>query len=768
MAIEPIDPNDDERRSSRRRDVARRRRDHEVAEPLPHELALALPPEERDEDDDELSLREIWGVLRKHRWLVLGCAAFVTIVALVASLLETPLYRSTATVQIVNAPLKVVQLQGVEAVGAGSRADFMGTQLELLKSRSVAQRAVRQLGLVGDPRFEKTVTQDGAFAQLMGFVRGSAADDKPESLADRENDVVDAVMDNSEIHQVRGADIVEINYVSPDPAVAQRVANGLAQAYRAADLARREENSAYARNFLQDQLQQLKLKLENSERAVIDYAQQQKLASVDENKSLVQSTLESLNAALSQAVANRAAAEAHLTQMEAGGPLAVTTNGNVMTVLSQLRDQQAQLQAQYMSMRSTFKPDYPKMLELKHQIDELQVRINAEMGNYVRAARADVEAAKANEDLLRKQIADLQTQLLDLQGRSVQYNILKREADTNRQLYDALLQRFKEIGVAGSADTGSVAMVDAAMPGIRFKPNIPRSLLIGMLLGLLSGIGLAFVVERLDDTLKSPEDIERLLRLPVVGVVPKVDGDLVDTIAEDQRSSFAEAYRSLRTGLQYSSDSGSPRTLLVTSTLEGEGKSTTALMLARKFAQLGMRVLLIDADLRKPSLHKRLGLDNELGLSGYLSGQLDGAMVFKSGGVDNLTVVTSGQAPPNPAELLSAPRFRSLLTVAGHSYDQIILDAPPLLGLADVPIISTTVDGTLLVIEAGRGRVGAIRAGLKRLFAVRARLVGTVLVKYDPKTASYGYGSGYADYYYYQYAEASGAERGKRRRLLKG
>ena len=324
--------------------------------------------------------------------------------------------------------------------------------------------------------------------------------------------------------------------------------------------------------------------------------------------------------------------------------------------------------------------------------------------------------------------------------------------------------------MSGSADTGNVAMVDAAMPGIRFKPNIPRSLLIGLLLGLLGGIGLAFVVERLDDTLKSPEDIERLLRLPVVGVVPKVDEDIVDTIAEDQRSSFAEAYRSLRTGLQYSSEAGSPRTLLVTSTLEGEGKSTTALMLARKFAQLGMRVLLIDADLRKPSLHKRLGLDNELGLSGYLTGQVDGPMLFQRGGVDNLTVITSGEVPPNPAELLSAPRFRSLLTVAGHSYDQIILDAPPLLGLADVPIISTTTDGTLLVIEAGRGRVGAIRAGLKRLFAVRARLVGTVLVKYDPRTASYGYGygSGYADYYYYQYAEASGAERGRRRRLLKG
>jgi len=253
-----------------------------------------------------------------------------------------------------------------------------------------------------------------------------------------------------------------------------------------------------------------------------------------------------------------------------------------------------------------------------------------------------------------------------------------------------------------------------------------------------------------------------------VGVVPKVDAGLVEAMAEDTRSPFSEAYRSLRTGLQYATNAGAPRTLLVTSTLQDEGKSTTALMLARKFAQLGMRVLLVDADMRKPSMHTRLKLDNEVGLSGYLAGQVDGPALFKPSGFDNLAVITSGLPPPNPAELLAAPRFRSLLTVASHSYDQIIVDAPPLLGLADVPIISTTVDGTLLVIEAGRGRIGAVRGALKRLFAVRARLVGTVMVKYDAKTAGYGYGYGYGySDYYYHYAEASEADGRKRRRLLK-
>jgi capsular exopolysaccharide synthesis family protein len=305
--------------------------------------------------------------------------------------------------------------------------------------------------------------------------------------------------------------------------------------------------------------------------------------------------------------------------------------------------------------------------------------------------------------------------------------------------------------------------VDGALPGYRFEPDIRRRTAIGLLLGLLLSFGLAFLLEKLDETIKTPEDIERHLHLPVIGIVPKIADEVIESAATDPRSSFSEAYRSLRTGLQYATESGAPRVLLITSALAGEGKTTTAVMLARKFAQLGIKVLLIDADLRRPSLHTRLNLDNESGLSDYLSGQAGASSIFRPTTEANLTVVTSGGTPPNPAELLSAARFRSLLTEAVQTYDQVIIDGPPLLGLADAPIIANAADGTLIAIEAGNARIGVLRGALKRLFAVRARIAGALLVKYDPRAAGegYGYGYGYSDYYH-RNAEGSDARRLKR------
>ena len=433
--------------------------------------------------------------------------------------------------------------------------------------------------------------------------------------------------------------------------------------------------------------------------------------------------------------------------------------------LDKLRGTLGDLKADYEAKRATFKADYPEMQQLARRIAEVEARIKEEAGAYATAAHAEYEAALANETLLREQVASLQSELLDLQGRSVQFNILKRESDTNRQLYDALLQRYKEIGVAGGGASNNVSMVDPALPGYRFKPDIRRSALIGLLLGLMLSFALAFLLERLDETIKTPEDIERHLRLPVLGIVPKVGESTIDAMAEDTRSSFSEAYRSLRTGLQYATEAGAPKILLVTSAVAGEGKTTTALMLARKFAQLGVKVLVIDADLRRPSLHKRLNVDNGMGLSEYLAGETDGPDMFKPTTQANLTVVTSGATPSNPAELLAAARFRSLLTMAAQTFDQVIIDGPPLLGLADVPIIANAADGTLIAIEAGRARIGVLRGALKRLFAVRARITGALLVKYDPKAAGHGYGHGYGygySDYYYHYSDGSDGRRLKR------
>jgi capsular exopolysaccharide synthesis family protein len=395
------------------------------------------------------------------------------------------------------------------------------------------------------------------------------------------------------------------------------------------------------------------------------------------------------------------------------------------------------------------------MQQLKSQIDELDKQIAVEVNNIKASVRSEYEAAQSQEAMLQKQMDVLKTQVLDQQNRSIRYNVLKREVDTNRQLYDGLLQRYKEIGVAGGVTTNNMSVVDRAdIPGGPYKPSLSLNLMLATFFGLALGVILALFFEYLDDTLKTTDDVEKQLGLPVLGIIPKLTDTTPRQALENQRSAFTEAYRSVRTALQFSTASGVPRTLLVTSSVPGEGKSTTAFTLAHNFAQLGKRVLLIDADLRNPSLHRTLGLDNEAGLSNCLAGAAKPQDVIRTQSEANLDVMTSGPLPPNPAELLSGPKMLALLTVAMSKYDQIIVDGPPTMGIADAPILSHIAKGTLLIVDAGRTRRDVARGSVKRLRAAHAHLLGALLTKCDGRMGGYGYG--YSNYdYYYAYGEGT-------------
>jgi capsular exopolysaccharide synthesis family protein len=389
------------------------------------------------------------------------------------------------------------------------------------------------------------------------------------------------------------------------------------------------------------------------------------------------------------------------------------------------------------------------MLQLKAQIDEINKQIAAEEGNMRSGIRAEYQAALQQEQMLADQLNGLKGEVLDLQSRSIQYNIYKREVDTNRQLYDGLLQRYKEIGVASGVSNNNISIVDRAEPGLKFKPNLQLNLAVALLGGLVLGILLALAFEYLDDTFKRPEDIEKLLGLAVLGAVPALKAPQTPKAAvADLRSAFAESYRSLRTALQFSTDRGAPRSLLVTSAMPSEGKSTTALVLGQFYAQLGKRVLIVDCDLRNPSLHRSLGVDNSEGLSNYLAGALKPTDLIRPTEMEGLMYLPSGPLPPNPAELLMGSKMLSLITVGSEKFDMLILDGPPVMGLADAPILSNLAQGTLLVVKAGATRVAVARNALKRLHAARAHVVGGLLTQFQAQQAgSYGYG-GY-DYYSY-------------------
>jgi capsular exopolysaccharide synthesis family protein len=340
--------------------------------------------------------------------------------------------------------------------------------------------------------------------------------------------------------------------------------------------------------------------------------------------------------------------------------------------------------------------------------------------------------------------------VLAARNKNIQYQILQREADTNRSLYDGLLQQYKDIGVAGAVGTNNVAIIDrATVPGAPFSPSLSKNLLISLILGLLAAAATVAVLEIIDDTFKTPEDIEEQLGLPVLGIIPKSEGDILALIRKAPTSPLAEAYRSFRTALQFSTEDAAPKTLVITSARSAEGKSTTAIALAMNMAQLGMHVLFVDADMRNPSVHREFRVSNKVGLSSFLESRVAATDACQKTAIPGLTLMVSGPLPPNPAELLAGPDMRSFLTLAGENFDMVIVDAPPILGLADAPLLASMADATLFVVAAGAARRGIVKTALKRLYFARSSVVGAVLNKYDFRSVRYSYGYGEQDHYGY-------------------
>ena len=718
---------------------------------------LAQPREqtlfEGDPEEDTLNLRELWQVILKRRWTILVFTLIVVTAVVTATYLMTPIYRADLTLQIDREDIKIMQMGEVsptEGGGWGSQ-DYYQTQYELLKSRSLALRVINQLGLADLP--PPPPSPLAQFKQWLADWLPKTDDAKPEPPSEnaRIEGLINGFLGALTVEPVRNSRLVKLHYDSPDPKQAAAILNAVAKSYISLNLERRFDATTYARKFLQERLQQVKVKLEESERGLVGFSRQEQIFTVGDKESIVGQNLEATNAALGEAEKRRIAAEAVYRQV-------LGTRGQGLSqvldskIIQDLKQSKAKLEAQYQDNLSIYKPAYPTMVQLRNQIGQVDSMIDQEIGNIRAAITANYEAAKAEEALLHANLDQLKQDVLALQDRSIQFNILRREVDTNRQLYDGLLQRFKEVGVAAGVGTNNISIVDEAKaPSFPYKPRLRLNAMLALVLGLLGGIGLAFLFEHLDDTFRRPEDLEKLLGLPVLGMIPTAKRERGDERAmalighDDPRSAFAEAYRSVRTALQFSTVSGVPRLLTVTSAMPGEGKTTSALSLAIQFAQAGKRTLLIEADLRKPSIHQALKLDNQTGLTNYLAGgEVHPADITRPTLIANLFAIPSGPLPPNPAELLSSGRMVELLTLAAEKFDQVVLDSPPLLGLADGLIIGNLCEGTLLTVEMGSTPRGYVQGAFKRLREARVPVLGTLLTKLETQLG------GYHSYYYYQ------------------
>jgi succinoglycan biosynthesis transport protein ExoP len=689
-------------------------------------------------------LFEYWRIFKKRKWLILGIVVACVTLNGVRTLMETPLYTATVRLQIDTNVAKIVEGDNVMPVDT-SDSDFMSTQYELLQTRAMAERVVSSLELINDPDFLKPreFSIIGAVASLFSSPPSVT---NPMALQPA---TVGTVMGNVAVRPVMGSRLVDINYSDPVPERAQRIANAYADAFLASNLDKRFQANASAKTFLEDKIAQLKLKLEDSEKRLLDFAKQQEIVDVNDKTSIAETNLASANAALGNLIAERTKNEQLWHQVEAADAINLPqflTND----VVQGLRRKRNDLALDYQQKLQTFKPSFPAMLEIQNQIDEIDKQLAAEAQTIKDSLKATYDSSLALEKEMQDRITKLKQEVLDLQNRSIQYNILKREVDTNRDLYANLLQRFKEVDVASGVVANNVFVVDRAIvPNAPSTPNLRRALMMALLLGLGAGVGAAYVLERLDDKIRAPEQLEVATGLSTLGIIPKVTE--VDNELADPRSALSEAYRSLCTTLQFTTENGLPRTLLITSSGAGEGKSLTAHSIAKHFALLGRSVLLVDADLRNPSLHKQLKSENSVGLSNYLVGACTPPDAMQSTGIAKLAFMASGPLPPNAADLLGSSRLYSLLSIGLEVFDLIVMDGPPVLGLADAQLLSAAASATVFIVGGGQSRTGVVRGALKRLQQSRGTIIGAVLTKYDAKSAGYGYGYGHAYAYGYGY-----------------
>ncbi len=756
--------------------------DHSEGTNLPHPNQLALvdagnrqimaydesAARSREVDEEEIDLREYWRVIVQRKWTIIFFTLIMVFGAFIATYLMTPIYRSSVTLQIERESAKVVEYEGVTPEESANVKDFYQTQYELLKSRTLARRVIDQLGLDSSAVFMGK-KNDSYFSALVGSVKDFLSGKQQDEALPP--DLEKLFLESLTVSPIRNSRLVVVHFDSPDKELAARVVNALSKNFINTNLERRFEASSYAKTFLAERLKQVRAGLEDSERTLVDYAKEREIIDLDERQGVLMHKVKELNVQIVSAESSRIEAESEYKSMqETGGEGFLKVLDS--PVIQRYKETLANLESEYEEKLRIYKPAYPSMVQLKSQIGEISKKVQTEVNNIRSAVKERYKVTVQEEALLKSKMAELKNEILDLQNRSTDYQALKRDVETNRKLYDGLLQRMKEVGVAAGVGTNNISVVD---PGeVARKPEKPKKsliILIAGVLGMFGGTLLAFLFEHLDDTIKSGSDLERLFGLSMLGIIPEVDlkkeeSDNIWMLAHNNpKSAIAEAYRSSRTALSFSTSSGAPKVLHVTSAAAGEGKTTTAISLANTFVQAGETVLIIDADLRNPSLHKEMVLPNATGLTNFLAGDHQPSQIIQRSEIDRLYVIPTGPIPPNPAELLSTGKMLDLITRASKKFDRIVVDGPPVLGLADALILANMVKVTIMVVDAGATRKGALEGSMKRLRHAQANVVGGILTKYGQGSSGYGYDYHYS-YNYYSYSSDDDGEDAEESKLL--
>jgi succinoglycan biosynthesis transport protein ExoP len=747
-------------------------------QPYPEvEHSIVGPSSANAYENEGVPLKDYWRVLVARRWTIIAAVVTIMAVTVVWTLKQTPVYKATAAVQIDRENPKVLDFGAVYNVETTSD-DSLRTQFEVLKSRRLATNVILALKLDQSREFQPRPPSlwNSYKKALLGLWSSEETADAENS--DRLRGLVTDYISRLKIVPRRQARIVDITFEAEDPALAARIVNAHADHYIKQNLRFKWEATQQATEFLSDQLVSLKANLEKSQDSLQEYSVKNEILFTSEGRNTAEEKLRQLQEALTGARNDRFRKQSLYDQLPPGAfgkdgsiePDALAALPPVMTnsLIATLTSEMATLKQEESALAVSHGPRSEELQRVQRRIEQGEKAAELEKRKIVATIKSEFEIAQRNEEFLTQDVVR-QTEVVNrINQQLTQYDIMKQEAKTTEEVYQGLLNRSQEAAISAGLNASNVRIVDPAeVPPSPIRPRKAMNLMLSFVVGLLTGVGLAFAREYMDDTFKSADDVLRSLKAPVLGVVPKLgtlagrygygyrqvkDGDTqvlpttgkIDLATHDTPTSvLAEAYRSIRTSLLLSAPDSPPKVILVTSAVPSEGKTVTAINTAISLTQAGSRVVLIDADMRKPRIHAALSLDAAVGLSSFLSGGAALREVIYECQVPNLFVVPCGIIPPNPSELTLSNSFRRLLETLREYFDYVIIDTPPLNSVSDARILATICDGVMVVIKSGATSRSQVRHALEHL-SEPTRVVGVVLNDLDVRNNSH-----YASHYYY-------------------
>jgi len=694
-------------------------------------------------EEKEIHLRDYLKVIKKRRYTVYTFFTIVFVVVLIGTLSTTPVYKATAKVLIER--VEPYNFSMMYPYYPPYDPEFYETQYQLIKSKSVALKVVNMLSL--------ETTYEKYFKDAKKVLADTKEKTKAEILAD-------IITSGLVVTPVKNSKIVNVSFMSTNPDFAQVIANSVARAYVDELLEMRMSASKYSLEWMTKKAEEEKEKLEKAEKALQEYMRVNDIVTLQDKIAITPEKLSEFNAQLIKAETRRKELESLYGKVMAIGSNikeaeTIPAIASDPTVQS-LRNQIIKAEQNIEELSKKYGKKHPAMIRAEEELRVLEQKKEQEIKRVIGTIKNEYELARSNEQNLKRMLASSKAEALSLNEKFIQYGVLTREVETNRQLYDALIKRIKEQSVTEEVQSVNVWIVEKAeKPKSPVKPRKALNLLLGIIVGLFGGIGMAFFFDYIDNTIKLPEDAEERLGIPVLGVIPLLESkeeSIIDLILKEPQSVYAESYKSIRTSILLSFADKPPKNVLITSMSQEEGKTVTSVNLAIAFARLGHSVLLVDADLRKPSVHTIFNLNNLSGLSTYLAGATTDLEVIFKEPLSNLTVIPSGPIPPNPSELLGSSRMHDLISNIKSRFDIIIWDSPPLMTVTDGLILSKLLDATIIVVKAGKTTYEIVSRGLKILKGrretdVAARVIGMVINAFDIKKADKDYYYNYYTYY---------------------